>query len=194
MENNKETRNTTYQVTTDSEKRTVEGYAFLYEVPSDGLDFEEIIERGALDGVLEESDVVALLNHATSRGVLARWRGKAGSLNLISDTRGLKYTFESPNTALGDELLENIRRGEIDSSSFAFTVAKDTWEKKKDGTWKRTIHKFGKICDVSPVYNAAYSTTSVYMRGKEQMEEKELQEFEGRQKEYWERIHKQFNF
>lgn len=197
MENKKEIRNTTYQVTSDEEKRTIEGYALLFDTKSDGLYFEEVIERGALDGVIEKSDVFALLNHSQSRGVLARSKKGNGSLSLTVDSKGLKYRFESPKTALGDELLENIRRGEVDESSFAFTVEKDTWEKNDDGTWKRTIHKFGELYDVSPVYNAAYSATSVYMRGKEQAE-KALEDQEKRQdtelKEYWKKIDKQFKF
>lgn len=42
---------------------------------------------------------------------------------------------------------------------------------KNDGTWKRTVSKIGNLYDVSPVYNAAYSKTSVYMRGKDIAEE-----------------------
>lgn len=198
MENKKEIRNTTYEVRTDEEKRTVEGYALLFNTTSDALGFEEVIERGALDGVIEKSDVFALLNHSTSRGILARSKEGKGSLTLIVDEKGLKYRFEAPKTVLGDELLENIRRGEVDTSSFAFTVEKDTWEKREDGSWKRSIHKIEKVYDVSPVYNAAYSSTSVYMRGKEEME-KELQAQEEKRKEveleeYWEQIDKQFNF
>lgn len=45
---------------------------------------------------------------------------------------------------------------------------------KSDNTWKRTVHKIGNLYDVSPVYNAAYSKTSVYMRGKELAEEELL--------------------
>jgi HK97 family phage prohead protease len=162
----KEVRDTGYQVTVTEgeESRKVEGYALLFDTKSDGLPFEEVIERGALDGVPEKSDVLALVNHNTSRGVLARWKKQAGSLILSVDAKGLRYEFDAPRTALGDELLENIRRGEIDSSSFAFTVEKDTWEKKGNGTMKRTIHKIGQLYDVSPVYNAAYSKTSVYTR------------------------------
>lgn len=37
---------------------------------SDGLSFEEVIEHGSLDGVIEKSDVFALLNHDQSRGFL----------------------------------------------------------------------------------------------------------------------------
>ena len=129
-EDKREVRNTAFQVqlTGDSEeKRTVEGYAILFGVTSDGLPFEEVIERGALDGVVDKSDVFALMNHSQSRGVLARSKNGAGSLSLSVDEKGLKYRFEAPKTALGDELLENIRRGEVSESSFCFDVEKDTW-------------------------------------------------------------------
>lgn len=55
MNENREIRNTAYKVVSDEEKRTVEGYALLFDVRSDGLSFEEVIQRGALDGVLEKA-------------------------------------------------------------------------------------------------------------------------------------------
>ena len=195
MDEKREIRNTAdqVQVTGGSEKkRTVEGYAILFITPSDGLYFEEVIERGALDGVLEKSDVFALLSHSQSRGILARSNNGSGSLSLNVDEKGLKYRFEAPKTALGDELLENIRRGEISASSFCFDVEKDTWEKKNDGTWKRTVSKIGNLYDVSPVYNAAYSKTSVYMRGKEIAEE-ELRKKATIPEEYYQNIEKSLN-
>lgn len=197
MEDRTEIRNTTFQVIAneDDEKRTVEGYALLFGVNSDNLGFEEVIERGALDGVLGKSDVFALLNHDRSKGILARAKNGNGSLSLEVDSKGLKYRFEAPKTALGNELLENLRRGEIDQSSFAFTVADggEKWERQKNGIWKRTISKFGRIYDVSPVYNAAYSKTSVYMRGKEEAE-KELEEREKQNlEEYYKGINNSLN-
>lgn len=171
----------------------VEGYALLFDTPSDGLSFEEVIEPGALDGVLERSDVFALMNHDRYRGVLARSKRGKGSLRLEVDAKGLKYSFEAPKTALGDELLENIRRGEVDESSFAFAVESDTWEKRSDGTWKRTIHKFEEIYDVSPVYTAAYSKTSVYMRGKEQAEEIIAKQEREQLDEYYNKLEKSLN-
>ena len=47
----------------DTESRMVEGYALLFDTPSDGLNFEEVIDREALEGVVLRSDVFALLNH-----------------------------------------------------------------------------------------------------------------------------------
>ena len=95
MENKKEIRNISQPVTVDSEKRTVAGYAMLFDTPSDGLYFEEIIERGALDGVLDTSDVFALMNHDERRGILARNNKGKGSLSLHIDERGLKYSFQA---------------------------------------------------------------------------------------------------
>lgn len=156
----------------DEESRKVEGYALLFNTTSDNLSFEEVIEPNALDGVIGRSDVFALMNHQKERGILARSNMGEGSLTLEVDEKGLKYTFDAPRTALGDELLENLRRGEINQSSFAFTVQEDKWTRMEDDTWKRTIQKIDRLYDVSPVYNAAYSKTTVYMRGKELEEER----------------------
>ncbi|RGV68527.1 HK97 family phage prohead protease [Bacteroides thetaiotaomicron] len=196
MDEKREIRNTSFQVRVtgeNEEKRTVEGYALLFDTPSDGLSFTEVIKRGALDGVLEKSDVFALLNHDQRRGVLARSKYGKGSLSLSVDDKGLKYRFDAPKTALGDELLENIRRGEIGESSFCFDVEKDTWEKRSDGSWKRTIEKFGNIYDTSPVYNGAYSKTSVYMRGKEAAEEELRHREQEIPESYYQNIEKSLN-
>lgn len=197
-----EIRNTTGKVIhqDDVESRMVEGYALLFETASDGLNFEEIIEPQALEGVIGRSDVFALLNHSKERGILARSINGEGSLTLEVDEKGLMYRFEAPKTALGDELLENLKRGEINQSSFAFDVQKDKWERKADGSWKRTINQIGNLYDVSPVYNAAYSKTSVYMRGKED-EEARLKAEEARLEDeeksvpesYYQEIEKQLN-
>ena len=193
MDEKKEIRNTSYEVTVDNESRSVEGYAMLFDTPSTGLSFTEVIERGALDGVLAKSDVFALLNHNQNRGILARSNKGKGSLMLTVDQKGLKYRFEAPNTPIGEELLENLKRGEIDSSSFAFTVEKDTWERGSDGKTKRTIQKIAELYDVSPVYNAAYSKTSVYKRGMEDLEAEEQRASEEVLKSYYANIEKKFN-
>jgi HK97 family phage prohead protease len=195
MSEKREIRNITGQVfrAAEADSRKVEGYAMLFDTPSDGLTFEEVISREALEGVISRSDVLALMNHSVDRGVLARSENGEGSLELEVDEKGLIYRFEAPHTSLGDELLENLRRGEIKQSSFAFDVESDKWERKADGTWKRTINKFGHLYDVSPVYHAAYSKTSVYMRGKE-LEEKRLEEENKVPEGYYSQIENQFNF
>lgn len=202
MENNKETRKVSFRPALkrsdeNTPSRTIEGYALLFDTPSDGLCFDEIIERGALDGVIEKSDVLAVLNHNVDRGVLARSRNGEGSLTLIVDEVGLLYRFEAPNTALGDELLENLRRGEVCESSFCFTVESDTWDFEQNGRDKRTIHKIAELFDVSPVYNGAYSATTVYTRSRDEQraaaDEKAREEAARRSlTEYYEKMRKSF--
>ena len=127
------------------------------------------------------------------RGVLARSNRGRGSLSLEVDERGLKYRFTLPDTAIGRELAENLRRGEIDSSSFGFTVDEDKWEKRDDGIWSRRIIRIAELFDVSPVYRAAYSATSVSLRGRERAEA-ELREREQRAvAEYLDRIEQSLN-
>lgn len=155
--------------------RTVEGYAAIFDSPSEDMGFIERIAPGAFDGVIAESDVLALLNHDERRGVLARSKYGEGTLQLLIDERGLLYRFEAPNTALGDELLENLKRGDIDSSSFAFSIDEEEW--RNVGTtanerWERTIKKVRRLYDVSPVYTPAYSATSCYARALEQLADK----------------------
>lgn len=161
----KETRNCNWEIRAKDDSRTVEGYAIVFNKESRDLGgFIEVIEPEAIAGILEKSDVLCLLNHNEERGVLARSKYGNGSLILEVDDTGLKYRFEAPKTALGDELLEGLKRGDINTSSFAFTIEADKWEKRNDGTYLRKITKFKELFDVSPVYKEAYPDTSVALR------------------------------
>lgn len=137
----------------------------MYE--SESLDlggFTEVIARGAFDDVIPQSDVFALMNHDNNK-ILARSNHGKGSLTLSLDERGLKYEFDAPDTEVGNELLAFLRTGDINQSSFAFTVSSDSWEKDTNGFYHRTINKIDRLYDVSPVWNAAYgSATSVACR------------------------------
>lgn len=169
------------EIRADAESRNVDGYALVFNSLSENLGgFREQILPEAVDGVIEESDIMAVLNHDPSRGILARSRYGAGSLTLSVDEKGLRYTFDAPRTALGDECLEYLRRGDITQSSFAFTVKEDSWEKQEDGTYIRTIKAFDRLWDVSPVFTPAYSETSVSCRSfedfKAEEERKEAEE------------------
>lgn len=183
----KEIRNSNNEITPIlPESRTVSGYAIVFNSDSNDLGgFIERIDPNSLDGVVEKSDVLCLLNHNEDRGVLARSNKGEGSLTLEIDEIGLKYTFEAPNTALGDELLEGLRRGDISTSSFAFTVGKDSWSKMENGTYLRTINSINELFDVSPVYRAAYDATSVKAdsRGLDAIKQQEKEELANYYKE-----------
>ena len=168
-------------IVSPEESRKIEGYALVFNTESNDLGgFNEVIDSRALEGVIEKSDILCLLKHNEDKGVLARCNKGAGSLTLEIDERGLKYSFDAPNTALGDELLEGIKRGDISTSSFAFSVGEDKWTKRNDGTYLRTINTIRELYDVSRVYRAAYDATSVSVdkRGLEQLKKSEREELD----------------
>ena len=162
---NIEYRNFNLELRGEDESRHIEGYGSVFNSRSLDLGgFQEIIAPGAFDGVIERSDVKALLDHNAERGILARSRNGKGSLSLELDERGLKYSFDAPKTNLGDEVVEGLKRGDYSQSSFAFTVESESWTKEEDGSYLRTINKIGNLYDVSIVANPAYTDTSVALR------------------------------
>lgn len=150
--------------TSTSESRHIEGYAIVFNSLSNDLGgFREIIEQGAItDELIKNSDILCLMNHDIKRGVLARSYQGRGSLKLDIDEHGLHYSFEAPKTALGDEVLEGIRRGDISKCSFAFVCGEDVWDKdEKTGEYIRHVKKIKNLYDVSLVYHPAYDQTEV---------------------------------
>ena len=151
--------------------RKIEGYGIVFNSESRDLGgFREVILPEAINGVLESSDVLALLNHDIRKGVLARSENGKGTLKLQPDQRGVKYSFDAPNYDLGDELLEGVRRGDIKGSSFSFTLPKDGEKWNKERT-VRIITKFDRIYDMSPVYHEAYPDTTVALRSLEKLKD-----------------------
>lgn len=154
------------------ESRTIEGYAFKYNVWSNKMGwFIEKIERSFLDDIdLNEDDIVALFNHNRDK-ILARTISK--TLELINDETGLLYRFEAPRNSVGDDLLESIKRGDIRHSSFSFSIKEDSWEYGEDGEPdKRTLIKAEKLYDVSPVVFPAYPDTTAAQRSYDGFKEK----------------------
>ena len=158
-------------VSANEESRRVEGYALLFDTQSRFMGWYETIARGALtQDVIDNSDVFALFNHDENK-VLARSENGKGTLTLEIDDKGLKYSFDAPKTALGDELLEYLNRGDIHQSSFAFGIDFDDEEmvstERRDGNLYLTIKKIPMLMDVSPVWHPAYSETFVGKRALE---------------------------
>lgn len=169
------------QIQASQESRRVEGYAVVFESESVDLGgFTEVISRSAIsEETIKNSDILCLFDHDRGRGVLARSKKGQGTLNLELDERGLKYSFDAPDTLLGNEVLEGLRRGDFNQCSFAFTVSDDSWVKREDGSVLRTINQIDKLYDVSVVVFPAYEDTYVVnKRGLEELEQKELEQRE----------------
>jgi len=153
--------------------RKVEGMGIVYNslsenfAPWDANGYYEIIEPGAARGLLNDEDIMILFNHEDNL-VLARNKATA---DLVETDAGVRYSFEAPNTSVGNDLLENLRLTNIRKSSFAFTSGETMTEKRKwEGLGEinlRRIIKFKRLFDFSPVTRPAYKDTTVGKRGLE---------------------------
>ena len=167
----KETRN--FNVSLDNDSRILSGYAAVFNAESKDLGgFTEMISPTAFEGVIERSDVFAVLDHDRNK-VLARSKMGKGSLELNIDEKGLQFRFESPNTTLGNDVLSMVKRGDLTDASFCFTVEDESWQKREDGSYLRTINKIGDLFDVAICYNGAYpeSYTEVALRSLDKFKE-----------------------
>ena len=182
MEKNIEIRSYAEAPTLNEENRTIEGYAIVFDVRSNvmydwegGRKFVEVIERRAVtDELLNSCDIRALIEHNNQR-LLARSNKGQGTLQLEIDEHGLKYRFVSPNTTHGNDIVEMVKRGDINGSSFAFRSLQENvkWEKGTNGVWLRTIQKIDFIRDVTMTADPAYSQTEVSVRSMELLDETE---------------------
>lgn len=145
------------------------GTAAVVESLSDEIfGFREKIAAGAFASALKTSDVRGLFNHDPN---FVLGRVKSGTMTLRADDKGLHYEIAELPESRAD-VAEAIQRGDVDGNSFAFTVEKDEWEYKKDGTAIRTITEFGELFDVGPVTYPAYPSTTVSARAKEMAEKR----------------------
>lgn len=150
--------------------RTISGFAAKFNSRSENLGsarepwFEELAPGCFPD--LATQDCRCLVNHDANL-VLARSKRGTGSLALKITPVGLHYSFEAPFTTAGDDLLESIRRGDMDQSSFSFVVAPggEEW-RNSGGTRIRRITKISQLLDCSPVAYPAYTDTTVTARNR----------------------------
>ena len=145
------------------------GYAAVYNrfslpLREGGSQFREIILPGAFDKVLNrqrgKSDVVALLNHNPD---LILGRSASGTLELTSDDKGLRYTVVPPDTQVGRDTMELVRRRDLKGSSFAFGLEPgkgDRWTSDEQGA-VREVREVSSLVDVSVVLTPAYPASSV---------------------------------
>jgi len=143
----------------------IAGYAALYNVLSDDLGgFRERILPGAFADRLGD-DVRALWQHDPLY-VLGRTR--SGTLRLSEDETGLRFEVSAPDAQWARDAVSSIRRGDVSQCSFAFMVESDQWAMDEVGQIVRSVSRYGRLVDVSPVTFAAYPATSVSVQQRAQ--------------------------
>ena len=159
------------ELRSNTESRTITGYAIVFESWSRDLGgFYEIIRKGAItQELINRSDVIMNVNHDNDKMVARSVNGE-GTLKLTLDDIGLRFEFDAPPTSLGEELLFNIRSGNLFECSFAFSLSgSETCERwtKDENMLRREILEIDGIYDCSIVTVAAYGATSCHTRGLE---------------------------
>ena len=143
----------------NDDNRVISGYALKFNTPSKPLGnsdapFTEVIAPNALDGV--DLSNVLMLNDHDYKDVLAST--KAGTLKLNVDSVGLHFEATLPDTTTANDILTNIKAGNVSDTSFSFAVADDgdQFTEDDDGNVTRTINKVKSLFDVSICAVGAY--------------------------------------
>jgi HK97 family phage prohead protease len=145
----------------DGDGMTFEGYAAVWDSPSEPLPFTEVIQRGAFAKTLRaRNDIKLLWNH--DKGEILG-SSRAGTLTLIEDEVGLFARAVFPDTTRGRDTAELVRRGDVDSMSFGFSVPSGGDEWSQDGATR--VLKSVRLHEISlvawPAYGATAGTVSV---------------------------------
>lgn len=141
--------------------RLIRGHAIVFDQPSVNLgDFREVIAPEAVDRTIRERvDLRALVDHDPSK-ILGRL--SAQTLRVAKDTRGLQIEIDPPETSIGRDIVESLRRRDITGMSFSFLTLKETWNESTT-PWTRTIRDMV-VREVSIVTFPAYPQTEVALR------------------------------
>lgn len=148
-----------------TEENIVEGYALKFNKESRDLGgFIETISPSALDGV-DLSDVRCFLDHDSSKLL---GRTSSGTLSLTVDEVGLRFRCVLPNTSVGRDAMELVKRGDLNQCSFGFTVKEDAWTPGE--IMHRSINKIGQLLEISLVSIPAYDDTDVMVASRSMQE------------------------
>jgi len=137
------------------------GYAAVFNSPSEPLPFIETIAPGAFARSLKARNNIRMYMNHDSSMLLATTRAK--TLRLQEDSKGLLASADLPETSVGKDLSILMKRGDVTSMSFGFTVPSggDRWS--EDGM-NRELRQI-KLFEVSVVTGfPAYSATSAQVR------------------------------
>jgi HK97 family phage prohead protease len=150
--------------TSESDKRTIGGYAAKFNKPSQNLGgFVEFIAPTAFNRARGNSwpDVLARYNHDDN---MLLGTSSAGTLRLGVDNVGLLYDVDLPRSRA--DVYELIQRRDVQKSSFAFRVIGDNgdeWGLSDQNFPQRTLLSVD-LMDVAPVNMPAYPDTTSAVR------------------------------
>jgi HK97 family phage prohead protease len=155
----------------------VRGRPIVYDSRTDLGYFDEVIERGALNGA-DLRDVRFLVNHDISKIPLARSRNNNANstMQLTVDDQGMsiRVNLDIINNSDARNLYSAIERGDITGMSFMFAIDDEEWSDLESEHPLRRIKRISNVVEVSAVTFPAYESTSISVRNKEALENAKL--------------------
>ena len=174
-----EQRSYSFEVRAESGEKgnIITGRPIVYESKTDLGWFDEVIERGALDGA-DLTDVRFLVNHDISKIPLARSRRNNGNstMQLSPDYEGMaiEVQLDTENNSEAKSLYSAVQRGDITGMSFMFSIDDEEWTELESDHPTRHVRKIGSVVEVSAVTFPAYESTEINARSKEALESARL--------------------
>ena len=137
------------------------GYAAVFNSPSEPLPFIERIMPGAFSKTLKSRNNVRMYMNHDSSMLLATTKAK--TLRLSEDSKGLFVDASLPDTSVGRDLSVLMKRGDVNSMSFGFSVPTGGDYFSDDGM-TRELRQI-KLFEVSVVTGfPAYTATTATVR------------------------------
>ena len=178
--NNHEIR--TREITFGTDNNVISGMPIVFNALSEILwdpdhkrAFREVIAPEAMSQeFLDRQDIMLNVGHDRTK-ILARYKNGKGSMSVEYADDGVRFKTDVPETQLGHDTFNMIKRGEYTAMSFAYFDGTEpgdvTWEfKTDDGIPVRTVHRMAAVVDVAIVFNPAFSQTSVTARSIDDLE------------------------
>lgn len=157
----------------EDEVGIVTGRPIVYNSRTDLGYFDEIIERGALNGA-DLRDVRFLVNHDLSKIPLARSRNNNANstMQMTIDEQGMliRVNLDLKNNSEARNLYSAIERGDVTGMSFMFAVDDEEWTELESDHPTRHIKKISSVVEVSAVTFPAYEDTEISVRNKQALE------------------------
>ncbi len=173
------------QVRSDQAGTVLTGYALKFDTPSApingerGSTFVETIAPSALARLRERRDVKFAVNHDLSK---VYGSTKAGTLTLDVDAIGLRFSLRPPASPSGDDLVESVRRGDLDAMSFGFVVRGEVWQREQRPPVRRLTDV--DLFEISAVPFAAYQDAGIVVESRA-LEEAARIVADDRQRDRW---------
>ena len=173
MEQRTVTRAYNFELRAESNEKNgdhIVGRPIVYDSLTNLGYFDEIIERGALEGA-NLKDVRFLVNHNTDMIPLARSRNNNENstmqMTVDKDGMSIRVNLDTENNSDARNLYSAIKRGDITGMSFMFSIDDEEWENLESDHPTRHIRKIGTVLEVSAVTFPAYESTEISARDKE---------------------------